>query len=405
MNALKPCAGMLLVASLLLVNSTPRAQGLDPERLREMLLQRIGQGAYAQPPSAVPSPMAQTSEAALAEQLAAWPSAKGPFVVERFRDGFAINGERVLDPEGTIVQYAVDGVTGDAAYLMRAQADQYLIKVMRHGGVAPLTLGSAARAGGQWTVETTTGVRAAGTRLNLTPRGFIVARDNALFRYSAGAGLRAHALPETHTLAAHQNGDVGATGWLLLEKRADTKEQEGGLLAQGSLGELLGTFKQLGTVLGVTKSDSDYALYNLDTRKLLPIGISLGENNTNLLSRCRTRNRWIAQCDRLDSVASLYGQDGYPNRSHYFWRVSWFDTPRGAVAVVMEDGITRIDAIDLGSERRVNVFQRALGIGNWSTAKQPDGRVQVKAQLGLESATQDDVAGLFDAAVTQTAQR
>lgn len=376
------------------------AQTMNADQVRQLLLQQMGTLA----PAAQPAPAlaqrntpAPVSEAAVGQQLAAWPQAQGTFVVNRFRDGFSINGERVLDPEGEIVQYAVDSQTGDAAYLMKAQPDQYLIKLMRHRGPAPLTIGGATRRAGQWTVETISGVRAAGNRLNLTPRGFIVARDNALFRYQAGSGQKAYGLPETHVLAAHQNGNVSGTGWLLLEKRVETKENEGGILAQGSLGALFGSIKKIGSIVGVNASDSDYALFNLDTNKLLPLTISLTDNNANFMSQCRARNYWVAECDRMDTVASLYGQDGYPNRLHYFWRVSWFNTQRGPVAVVMDHG-SRIDAIELNTERRVNLFERALGIGQWSATQHPDGRVQVKAQVGLDASVQEDVAGLFDTA-------
>ena len=391
-------ASFLLTSAVGLMSAPLQAQTLTYEQVRQLLQQQMGGLAPTEQPAAMLVPRnstAQISEAALAKQLSSWPKSQGPFVVERFRDGFSINGERVLDPEGEITLYAVDSRTGDAAYLMKTQPDQYLIKLMRHRAAAPLTVGGATRRAGQWTVETVSGVRAAGNRLNLTPQGFIVARDNALFRYQAGAGLRPFGLPETHMLAAHQNGDISGTGWLLLEKRLETKQNEGGILAQGSLGALMGSLKKIGSIVGVNESASDYALFNLESNKLMPLTISLEDNNTNLMSQCRARNYWIAECDRMDTVASLYGQDGYPNRLHYFWRVSWFNTERGPIAVLMDHG-SRIDVIELNTERRVNVFERALGIGQWSATQLPDGRVQVKAQVGLDVGTQDNVVGLLD---------
>jgi hypothetical protein len=398
----------VLGVGLVCVAAVAQAQQIDAEQFRQLLLQRL-LGQTALPVAETPQRAAQPliSEAEMARRLEGWPLVAGTFAVERFRDGFAIAGERVLDPEGRIVQYAVDSGTGDAAYLMEGMPGQFVVKLMRYRAGQPMTIANATRQSGQWSVETVTGVRINGSRLTLNSRGFVVARDNALFRYMPGVGLRSHGLPETHTLAAHQNGDIGATGWLLLEKRQDTKEREGGVLSQGSLGELFGAVKSLGAALGVSKSDSDYALYHLETGKTVPLGISLGDKTTSVLSQCQQRNRWVAQCDRLDTVESLYGQDGYANRSHYYWRVSWFNTPRGAVAVVMQDGITKIDAIELSSDRRVSVFQRSLGIGDWSTSQQADGRVQVKAKLGFEAAQQNDVASLFEvpvaAVVTQQA--
>jgi len=370
------------------------AQQPDPQQLLQMLLQRGNMQASAQQAANRPA-LPKVSEAALAQQLATWPAANRPFAVERFRDGFSIEGERVLDSEGRIAQFAIDRVTGDAAYLMETMPGQFVIKLMRHLAGAPVTIATASRQMGTWSVETVSGVRASGSRLNLNPRGFFISRDNALFRYVAGTGMRSFGLPETHTMAAHQNGNLGETGWMLLEKRRETKEREGGILSQGSLGQFMGAVRGLGAAIGVSKSNSDYALYSIETQKMIPIGIALDEKQASFLSQCRQRNRWVAQCDRLDSIDSLYGQDGNANRSHYFWRVSWYKTTNGPVALVMEDGITKIDAIDLNTERRVTVFQRALGIGDWSTAQQADGRVQVKAGLGFESAVNEDVAQLL----------
>jgi hypothetical protein len=400
MKSSRLAASFLLSSSLGLICATAQAQTLTSEQFRQLLQRQLG----GFPAAEQPAPMlvkqnspAQVSETALAKQLSSWPKTRGPFTVERFRDGFSINGERVLDPEGEITLYSVDSKTGDAAYLMKTQPDQYLIKLMRHRAAAPLTIAVVARQAGSWTVETISGVRVAGNRLNLTSQGFIVARDNALFRYQAGTGLRPFGLPETHMLATHQNGDVSGTGWILLEKRIETKQSEGGILAQGSLGALMGSLKKIGSIVGVNQSASDYALFNLESNKLMPLTISLEDNNANFMSQCRQRNFWISECDRMDTVAALYGQDGYPNRLHYFWRVSWFETELGPVAVLMEHG-SRIVAIELNTDRRVTVFERALGIGQWSATQLPDGRIQVKAQVGLDAGLQEDVVQLLGTA-------
>lgn len=305
-------------------NMPPEVQ----ERLLKLLLQAQQQngGAALQQPyaqQAQPPAAPRISEAALAQQMAAWPAQPGPFVMERFRDGFSVNGQRVLDPEGRIGQYALDGATGDISYTIEVAPNQFQIKLMRQGG-QPLVIGTASRLGGQWQVETVTGVRVAGSRMTLSGRGLIVARDNALFRYEAGRGLLSSALPETHTMAALQNGDIGATGWVLLEKRQDTKAQEGGALANTSLGALFGAVKALGAAVGVNKSDSDYALFELQTGKLLPVGISLDEKQAQVLSQCHRRNAVVNICDRMDSVESIWAQGGGANRGHYFWRISWY---------------------------------------------------------------------------------
>ncbi|MEJ1934429.1 hypothetical protein WDZ92_29895 [Nostoc sp. NIES-2111] len=381
-----------------LAMTAAHSQQLDAQQLmllQQLLQQQRAPGQPAAQPTSLAAQQQRLTESDLSTRLSAWPAVAGPFAMERFRDGFSVNGQRVLDPEGRIFQYALDGTTGDITYAIESGPQQYLIKLMRQGVGQPVVIGSAFKQGGQWTVESVTGVRANGSRPTLSGRGFIVARDNALFRYEAGRGLSSSALPETHTLAAVQNGDISATGWVLLEKRMDTKAQEGGAMANTSLGQLFGAVKALGAAVGVNKSDSDYALFELASNKLVPIGISLGEKQAQILSQCRRQNAFVNICDQMDSVESIWSQGGTPNRSHYFWRVSWFRTPVGPVAVVMQDGIRKIEAIDLAGDRQVVVFERALGIGDWTTKQHPDGRVEVRAKLGFETASKEDVASLF----------
>lgn len=392
----------LLSAAAWTTAQTP-AQQPDPAQLMQQLLLRMQAGGLpaqaAQPPVAQRPAQPAISEAQLGAQLAAWGQGQGPYATESFRDGFAIAGERVLDPEGVILKYAVDSQTGDAAYLAETGLGQYAIKLMRYGAGSPVTIATASRQTGVWAVETVTGVRVAGTGMNLSPRGFNIARENAMFMYTAGAGLKSFGLPDSYMLATHQNGNVAATKWVLLEKRIETKKAEGGVLGGSGLGQMMGLVKQLGAAVGVNKSDADYALYNVETRKTLPIHISLDDKQAQFLSQCRQRNRWVAQCDRMDSVESLYGQDGSPNRQHYYWRLAWYATAQGPVALTMEDSISKLEAVSLNDDRRVTVFSRALGIAGWSSQQQPDGRVSANAQLGFSRESVEDVAALFGPAV------
>lgn len=381
----------------------------DPQALLMQLLQQRAAQLGAAAPAAMPAPVAArpaapaVTEAALAQQLAAWPASRGPFEVERFRDGFSINGQRMLDPEGQITHFSVDSQTGDYAYLVQVMPGQHLLKLARHPGGTPTVVANVTRQGGQWMAETQTGARLNGSRLILAPRGLMVARDNVLFAWTAGSGIQSYAAPETHAMAAHQHGDIAATGWVLMEKRAEAKESEGGLLGGTSLGALVGSVKRLGAAVGINGADTDYALFHLASRQMVPLGIAMEEKQAQFMSQCRQRNVWVSMCDRMDSLESLYGQDGYPNRGHYFWRVSWYATPRGPVAVVMENGIRKIDAIQLGTDQRATVFERALGIGNWSARQTADGRVRVQAQLGLDSGVNEDVAALFPSTVAAAA--
>ncbi|MCK7499015.1 MAG: hypothetical protein MZW92_57300 [Comamonadaceae bacterium] len=68
----------------------------------------------------------------------------------------------------------------------------------------------------------------------------------------------------------------------------------------------------------------------------------------------------------------------------------------------MEDNITKIEAVDLDTERRLTVLSRPLGIAEWSARQMSDGRVSVSAQMGFSRESVDDVAQLFQAAPSTT---
>jgi len=392
------CVGLAITT----LSSQPiQAQTFSPRELIEMQLQQQRQrgvnpqsGYHALPKPAVASVTPQS----LAQTLAKWPSIAGPFEVLPFRDGFSINGERILDPEGKMVKYALDSQTGDYAYMTQTTPTTFSIKLARHKAGSPVLVATATRHAGAWMVETATGERLNGAQLVLHPRGLIVARDSALFQWTAGSAIQSHAVPESFNLAAHQNGDIAGTQWVLLEKLKEDKQQEGGILAGTPFGELLGSAKRIGTILGVNASDSDYALFNLANGQMVSLGLSMEEKTAHFMSLCRTRNVWVAQCEQMDSMDSLFMQDGGANRTHYFWRVSWHRTGQGTVAVVMENGISKISAINLNTNQRARVFERALGIGNWSARQTANGAIRVDAQLGLDRGVQEDVRQLFSSA-------
>lgn len=388
----------IICAAILTCFGQAEAQTMDPQMLQNLQqllqmnrLQRPGVVASTPPQPTLP----QTTEPALAEQIGQWPAAKGPFEIEQFRDGFSVNKQRILDPEGQIVKYAIDAKTGDYAYLVQRMPGQFVVKVARYQAAAPVAVAMAYQQSGMWTVETATGARLGGNRLLLQPGGVFIARDNVVFSWIPGKGTSNYAAPETHRLAAHQNGDVGATGWILLEKRADTKSSEGGVLANTTAGALFSAVKGLGAALGVNAADADFALFELATGNTVPLAVSLDDKNTQILSQCRQRTRLVSECDRLDLVESLYGVDGQPNKTHYYWRIAWYRTDKGPIAVTMENSIRKIEAVALASNQRVTVFERTLGIGGSSSKQMPDGRVQVTARLGFELAVNEDVAALL----------
>ncbi len=43
-------------------------------------------------------------------------------------------------------------------------------------------------------------------------------------------------------------------------------------------------------------------------------------------------NKLVSMCDLMNSVESIWSQDGNPNLSQYYWRLAWYKV-RGVVLV------------------------------------------------------------------------
>ena len=67
---------------------------------------------------------------------------------ERFRDGFAIDGQRYIDPEGKITSDGFDAQSGDLAYLAETRPGESLVKVGRAlSNADPMTIATAQKQG------------------------------------------------------------------------------------------------------------------------------------------------------------------------------------------------------------------------------------------------------------------
>lgn len=342
-------------------------------------------------PQAAPIPV-QISEVELQAVLDKWPTSAKGSVFARYRDGFSINGSRYVDPEGQITAYGFDGLTGDFTYMAQIQAGTYVIKSGRaYSGADPVLIATAEKRGGLWNVSTVTGKRLSGSRLLPSSRGFVVARDNTGFRYTPGKGTSNFVAPEDFLIAALQNGDIAQTGHVLLERNpaADSNAK------LGAAGQLLNSFKSLGSSLGINRKD-DYALLNIETGKLTPINISIEGKQVQLMSECRKRNSLINDCARMDSFESVFKPDGFRNMGHYFWRIHWFNTPSRPLLVSQEGGLGTITATDLNSGKKIILFERALGIASFDVQQRTDGTLDINAQMGLSEESKKDIVSLID---------
>lgn len=404
-DMMKKILGLLVSATLLstpllhaqdINNLTPEQQkqllqlllkqqlgGMQQQAAQQTLQQTVQQAAPAAP---------QRSEASLADAFRTFPVLTQGVQFERFRDGFAINGQRYIDAEGKITAYAFDAQSGDFTYLAETYPGEYVLKsgrAMTHS--EPITIATAQKQGVLWQVTAVTGKKFSGYRLIPSSRGFVIARDNTGFRYVPGSGTTNIVAPEEFSIAALQNGDIGNTGYILLERTPTSNGTQPG----NSFGALMSAVQSLGSVVGVGKKE-DYALLNIQNSRLVPVNISLESKQVQVMSACKQKNFLIAKCAQMDSFESAYEANGTRNMSHYFWRINWFNVPGRPILVSQEGGLGKVTATDLNSGKKVILFERAMGIANFSAIQDANGKINVTAQMGFSSETREDVAALLD---------
>ncbi len=350
-------------------------QALIQAKIQQMSLNTAAPVQHA--PQAPAAPV--LSETALAEEIAALPSLSQGVNFTDLQDGFAVDGQVYLDPEGQIVKFGKDYATGDVSYLVRLSNGNYRIKYTRVGTqTAPIILAEAQRQTNNWGVTTRTGKNLTGDRLTLTSQGFIVARNKSAFDYQPGKGIHTFAAVDGFHIANLQNGDTATTGYILLER--DPKKES-----------LVGGLKSLGNSFGIGKADSDYMLVNIKSGKSVPLAMTLESKKAGNYSGCSSRGLYN-KCAHVEFRESLYEQNGLKNHGHYYWRARWFNTPDGPILVVKENGLKNLNAINLKTGKKVNLFTRALGINSFEITQDKSGVLSLVAQLGFSKKTIPDVA-------------
>lgn len=345
----------------------------------------------------VAAPTSQVTELVLKRQFEAFPALEGGAAFERFKDGFAANGKRFIDPEGKIVLYGFDTMTGDATYVAQVDATHFVVKTTRVlVDAEPVTIATATRTGVTWQVVTVTGKKLSGDRLLPLSRGFLVARESTGFKYIAGQGISSFAVPDSFEIASFQNGDIAGTDSVLIAKIPSARKQD-------TFGEMIETVKALGDLLGAGKAE-DYKLYNIRTGQAITINVALKSNEIAAHSRCRQVNLLVADCARVDFFDSLFDEYGMPNYGHYFWRISWYKTATRPVLIAQEGGLSTITATDISTGAKVKLFERTLGINGFSVRQFPSGQIAVTASLGFDKQTIDDVEARFSPTLASSAE-
>lgn len=335
------------------------------------------------PRSAAPVAAGMTTTA-LAAQIAQLPPEKFVDVVAK-KDGFELNGRRVIDPEGRISRFIASSRTGDYTYMIDRSDGGKTIKRGR-GQAAPVSLAVSRGSPGSWEIQFVDGQSMQVDSMTLTPLGVLGTRDASVFDLAAGQVIKAYALPEGWSPVPLQRGDVSGTRHILVERNASGRPKTG---------SIDGLFQAAKRLTG-TETPDDYALMNLETGQLTTLAIDISGKSVTRMSDCRRKNSVVNTCSHAESYDSLWNPDGSKNAYHYFWRANWMDTPQGPMAVSYQRGVKEVRLFDLRSGKEVVAFRRGMGISDWSAQLASDGRVSVGAKWLFKAYAVDDARRLLD---------
>lgn len=331
----------------------------------------------------------KTSESELAESIAKLnESAKSSVKIERVRDGLKINGAPYLDPEGSILDFAADPLTGNVVYVVKINNNTRIYKYMNVGSDGlPVTLGKAVESRSNASFESASGQKLNGRNVLPTSKGVLVIRDGSAFHYVPGKRVTSLMVPENYHVAPIQNGDLGSTNYLLLEKNPVNQKTQ-------PFGSLLSKLTAIGNTLGATEVD-DYVLYNIDTHNMITLDVSAEGKSVAHHSNCKKLNSVINECSSVNYYNSLYKEDGFRNTSHYYWKISWYNTAQGAFAVAGEKGLAQVNLINLNERKKATLFERTLGINGFDSEQNPDGKITIKAKMGFSVEKIDDAVQTY----------
>jgi len=362
----------LVLACLLavLAGCAPKPQPLTPEQqamkteMMKRMMERF-QGISSSVPQAVAQqhsrPEAERlSEAELLARVGFAPTLDNPINVKKTRDGFTVNGKRYFDPEGRIGVFAVNSMTGDATYLLKGRNGRFSVKYVNlASNDTPVVIATGQLDRGTLFVETVTGKKLSGKDAFNSSRGFVVYREGTGFLYTVGKGITSFAAPEGYHFTRYQKGDVESTGYILVERDK---------VAADKLSSFLEAASDLGGTLGVSEKQ-DYALMNVHTGKI--IALNIGYN-------------------RAAADAGIFDRDGYPNRSHVFWRVDWFAGKHGVYALYAPNA-SKKRAIALTTGKEKVLFDSLVGSVGWDIHYSNGGKITVseRRQFGDGEVIQD----------------
>lgn len=346
--------------------------------------------------AASPSPNVvggQITEEQIAQALRSWPTKSSDLDILPRRDGFDVNGQPFLDLEGRMFSYAYDVTSGAVTYAVKTSRGLTIKALNPSNTSQSLVVATGALGANGWEIQTASGKQLAGDTLSILSNGFLVGRTASAFKYQSGVGIRSITIPKGYVLAPLQRGNVGATSYILLEKELATGGKD-------NLSQMMSSFSAIGSIVGINKK-ADYSLMNIETGKAYAFNIAGNGKLQTLMSQCRQRNWLISECQKNQTVESVYGEDGYKNNSHYYWLVNWVGTPNGPIALTLEDGLSNIYITDLNTGKKVVALNRSFGIADWGVTQRGDGVVAVKAKLAFEWKEVPDAVALLRSTAVQ----
>lgn len=297
------------------------------------------------------------------------------------RDGLKFNEQRFADAEGVAERFALDPETATAAYVVQSGTAS-AVKIVRLGaGVDPITIGKLTKSAGRSTFQTVTGKSISGDLFFPLTDGALLMRDSVGFRYVIGEGVKQINFPAGWAPTPLQRGNPSTTGWILLER--DTAAEKKSLFS---------SIKDIGATLGLAPANMDYALFNLNDNKLIAFEIDTSGKSVASYSQCKKSSNGIVNvCDQMTTYDSIWKKDGTPNWTHYFWAIDWQKSQGKPFAVALEKSLRQLNAVDLSSHKKVNLFERTMGINSWRMDLAEDGKYQAKAQLAFDSQSIADI--------------
>ena len=98
---------------------------------------------------------------------------------------------------------------------------------------------------------------------------------------------------------------------------------------------------------------------------------------------------------KIHDGANRYTDTHLHDDEHIYWRARWYATDAGPIAMVKEDGPSRLTVINLQTGARAVAFERKLGLGDWEMYPTDGGKLRFEGSWAFKKHEIEDVAALL----------